>query len=123
MKKIVTLVLLVASTVVMAQKVKIEKGDFKFLAGQTEVNVEFDYSNLKLMKENLTESQYVAERTAELNEKAKGNGDTWAKKWSASKELAWQPKFTELVNVVLSKKKKNITVKSIFLKEFHLYFT
>lgn len=109
MKKIVTLVLLVASTVVMAQKIKIEKGDFKFLSGQTEVNVEFDYSNLKLMKENLTESQYVAERTAELNEKAKGNGDSWAKKWEASKQLAWQPKFTELVNVVLSKKKKNIT--------------
>ncbi|MQP25702.1 hypothetical protein GFJ94_11570 [Flavobacterium sp. LMO8] len=103
------LMLFAASSLTMAQKVKIEKGDFKFLAGQTEVNVEFDYSNLKLMKENLTESQYVAERTAELNKKAKGNGDSWAKKWEASKQLAWQPKFTELVNVVLSKKKKNIS--------------
>ena len=101
--------LFAASSLAMAQKIKTQKGDFKFLAGQKEVNVEFDYSNLKLMKENLTESQYVAERTAELNEKAKGNGDSWAKKWEASKQLAWQPKFTELVNVVLTKKKKNIT--------------
>ena len=55
MKKILMLTLLVTSSLTMAQKTKIESGDFKFLAGVNEVNVEFDYSNLKLMKENLTE--------------------------------------------------------------------
>ena len=33
MKKIVTLVLLMATSLIMAQKTKIESGDFKFLAG------------------------------------------------------------------------------------------
>ncbi|WP_264558296.1 hypothetical protein [Flavobacterium sp. N2270] len=109
MKKIAILAVLLVSSIGMAQKVKVKSGDYKFLAGQKEVNVEFSYENLKLMKEELTEDQYVAERTADLNEKAKGNGDTWAKKWEASKELAWQPKFTELVNIVLTKKKKDLT--------------
>lgn len=108
MKKIVTLVLFIASSVVMAQKTKIESGDFKFLAGIKEVNVEFDYSNLKLMKENLTEEQYVTNRATELNEK-KGVGDIWKKKWQGSKEMIWNPKFLELVNVVSSKEKTNIS--------------
>ena len=108
MKKIVTLVLFIASSVVMAQKTKIESGDFKFLAGVKEVNVEFDYSNLKLMKENLTEEQYVTNRATELNEK-KGVGDIWKKKWEGSKEMIWNPKFLELINVVSSKEKTNIS--------------
>lgn len=108
MKKIVTLVLFIASSVVMAQKTKIESGDFKFLAGVKEVNVEFDYSNLKLMKENLTEEQYVTNRAAELNEK-KGVGDIWKKKWQGSKEMIWNPKFLELINVVSSKENTNIS--------------
>jgi len=100
--------LFAASSLAMAQKIKIQKGDFKFLAGQTEVNVEFDYSNLKLMKENLTEEQYVTNRAAELNEK-KGIGDIWKKKWQGSKEMIWNPKFLELINVVSSKEKTNIS--------------
>jgi len=102
------LTLLVTSSLTMAQKTKIESGDFKFLAGVNEVNVEFDYSNLKLMKENLTEEQYVAKRTTELNEK-KGVGDIWKKKWQGSKEMIWNPKFLELINVVSSKEKTNIS--------------
>lgn len=109
MKKILVLAVLFVSTIALAQKVKVKSGDYKFLAGQSEVNVEFSYDNLKLMKDNLTEAQYVEERTADLNEKAKGNGDSWAKKWEASKELAWEPKFVELVNIVLSKKNKDIS--------------
>ncbi|MBP9848733.1 MAG: hypothetical protein KBC58_04795 [Flavobacterium sp.] len=108
MKKILMLTLLVTSSLTIAQKTKIESGDFKFLAGVNEVNVEFDYSNLKLMKENLTEVQYVANRTTELNEK-KGVGDIWKKKWQGSKEMIWNPKFLELINVVSSKEKTNIS--------------
>jgi len=107
MKKIGLLLLFITSSMVMAQKTKIESGDFKFLAGEKEVNVEFDYSNLKLMKDNLTEEEYVANRAAELNEK-KGIGDIWKKKWQGSKEMIWNPKFLELINVVSAKEKTNI---------------
>lgn len=105
MKKIVGLTfVLFSSLVMMAQKTKIESGNFKFLAGVKEVNVEFDYSNLKLLKENLTEQEYVTKRAAELNEK-KNVGDIWKKKWEGSKEMIWNPKFLELINIVSSKEK------------------
>jgi hypothetical protein len=93
----------------MAQKMEIIKGDFSFLKDQKEINVEFTYDNLKLMDDNLTNDKYVADRVADLNGKSKGNGEIWKKKWYASRELAFEPKFMELVNVVLSKKGKSIT--------------
>lgn len=109
MKKTAILVLLFFTGIAMAQDVEVVKGDFKFLKDQKEVNIEFVYSNLKLMKEEVTEEQYVKERAAELNEKSKGKGDIWKKKWEGSKELIWNLKFLELANVVLSKDKKDLT--------------
>lgn len=108
MKKIILAVLMLVSTLSFSQKMAVEKGGFDFIKNQKEINVEFRYDDLKLMKDNLTEEQYVTERTAELNEKNRGVGDGWKKKWESSKELAWEPKFLELVNVVFSKKKKDI---------------
>ena len=108
MKKIIVLVFVLFTTFVFGQKTKVESGNFKFLAGVKEVNVEFDYSNLKLLKENLTEEEYVTKRAAELNEK-KNAGDIWKKKWHGSKEMIWNPKFLELINVVSSKEKTNIS--------------
>ncbi|KKM73147.1 hypothetical protein LCGC14_1413440, partial [marine sediment metagenome] len=34
----------------------------------------------------------------EAEEKSKGSGNTWKKKWAAAKETVWQPKFLELMN-------------------------
>lgn len=109
MKKITVLTLLLISSFAIAQKMTVKKGDFKFLSGEKDINVEFVYDNLKLMKENLTDEQYVAERKADLNEKARGNGDSWEQKWYSSRELSYEPKFLELVNIVLSKKKKDVS--------------
>jgi hypothetical protein len=109
MKKVLVLALLITSSIVSAQKMEIIKGDFGFLNNQTAVNVDFDYSNLKLMKENKTEAQYISDRAADLNEKTKGVGDVWKKKWEGAKIAIWNPKFLELVNIVLVKKKKELS--------------
>lgn len=109
MKKIAVLALLFVTSLTFAQKVKVEKGDFKALKGQTEVNVVFDYSKLQLLKENLTEAQYVENRVKELNEKNKGNGDIWKKKWEGAKSMIWNPKFLEIANAVSSKEKTGIS--------------
>lgn len=111
MKKLVLVALLFASSMIKAQDMDVIKGDFAFLSGQKEINVEFDYSKLKLLKEDKTEAQYIDERAAELNKKDKGNGETWKKKWAEAKEGIWAPKFLELVNLVLSKEKKDVTFK------------
>ena len=109
MKKIVLAVALVFSGLGFAQKMEVKSGDFKFLNGVKEINVEFNYQNLKLMKENLTDEQYVSERVADLNEKGKGTGDIWKKKWYSSRDLIFENKFLELVNVVLTKEKKDLS--------------
>lgn len=97
MKKVVVLALLMVSSVAMAQKMKVTKGDFGFLKGAKELSVEFNYDNLRLMKDNLTNDEYVEKRAAELNEKNKGNGDRWKRKWDESAEEIWNPKFIELL--------------------------
>lgn len=111
MKKHFIAIILLISACVNAQGVKEVKGSFASLKDQSSVNVEFDYSNLKLLKENYTEAEYIKNRSEELNKKTPGVGDSWIKKWNASKELIWNPKFLELVNVVLVKEKKNIVFK------------
>ena len=109
MKKLVALAVFFVSSFVSAQDMEVVKGDFGFLNGQKEINVEFKYDNLKLMEDNLTDDKYVANRSSELNEKGKGTGDIWKKKWYASRELSFQPKFLELINIVLSKEKQDVS--------------
>lgn len=100
---------LFVSCTMMSQDMKVVRGDFGFLKDQKDINVEFDYSKMTLMKENKSEAQYVEDRTKELNEKSKGIGDIWKKKWNPSKELIWNPKFLELVNIVLLKENKEVS--------------
>lgn len=109
MKKVVLVALLFVSTMISAQKMDVEKGDFAFLNGQTAINIEFDYSGLKLLKENKTEAEYIADRSKELNDKNSGVGEVWKKKWHGAKKAIWEPKFLELVNIVLAKKDKNLS--------------
>jgi hypothetical protein len=98
MKKIALLALFMVSSTVIAQKIDVKNGDFGFLKGQSELNVEFKYDNLKLMKDNISHEEYVSKRVAELNDKNKGTGDAWAKRWASAPEQIWNPKFLELVN-------------------------
>jgi len=104
MKKYFTFLLAVACTSVYSQKIKVEQGGFDFIAGQKEINVEFDYSNMKLMKENFTNDEYVTKRSGDLEKKARGKGKTWEKTWNSSRELIWNPKFLELMNKYVEEK-------------------
>ncbi len=98
MKKLFILTFLACTAITLAQKQKIEKGNFDFLRGQKEINVEFVYDNMKLLKKNLTNDEYVKEHSSELEEKTKGKGKSWEKNWIAARELIYAPKFLELMN-------------------------
>lgn len=104
-KQVILIVALITVVFSYGQKMKVEKGGFDFIKDQKEINVEFVYDNLTLYKDNRTNEQYVKERTAELEEKSRGKGQAWAKKWDSSRELIYAPKFLELVNKYLEKKK------------------
>lgn len=109
MKKFALIALLLVGSLALAQDIKITKGKFDFLKDQKELNVEFTYDNLKLMKENLTNDQYVSQRSAELNKDEKGKGDIWKKKWAAAPEGIWNLKFLELLNKYYGNE-KNVTI-------------
>jgi hypothetical protein len=98
-------VLLLSISSAFAQKLSVVEGSFKNLQGLSKVNVVFHYDNLKLMKENKSEAEYVKERTAELNGKSAGSGDTWAKRWEGAKTSIWEPNFMDLLNKTLTAKK------------------
>lgn len=103
MKKFIPLILVLVCTSIHSQKIKIEQGNFDFIVGQKEVNVEFNYDNMKLLKENFTNEEYIAKRSGDLEEKTRGKGKTWEKTWNSSPELIWNPKFLELMNKYLGK--------------------
>ena len=109
MKKIIILLsALLLTAGASAQKMTVIEGDFKFLKDVKAVNVKFTYDQLKLLKENKTEKQYVEEKTAELNAKNAGTGDTWAKKWKGAKESVWEPNFMDLMAKTVTAKKGTV---------------
>lgn len=95
------------SGVTFAQDMNVIQGNFNFLKNQKEINIEFDYSDFTMMKENKPEAQYVEEHKADLDKKAKGNGNIWQKQWIAAKEQIWTPKFLQIGNIVLNKAHKD----------------
>lgn len=111
MKKIMMIMMIAISAVAVAQKFKIKEGDLKFLKGTETINVVFDYSEMKLLKENYTEEQYIPRRVEELNKKVDGSGEIWKKQWARSKEELWNPKFITIFNKTLEKEGLNTKVK------------
>lgn len=112
MKKLLSLMLAATvSVMTIAQKVKFQTGDLKFLKGVETLNVVFDYADMKLLKENYTEAQYIPRRIEELNKKVEGSGEIWKKQWERSKEELWNPKFITVFNKTLEKEGVNTKLK------------
>ncbi|MDC7994710.1 hypothetical protein [Altibacter sp. HG106] len=97
-KGLLLIAAIMVSQMVISQKLKVEQGDFDFFEGLDQINVEFIYDNMTLYKDNRSNEEYMAERSAELEEKTRGSGKTWEKKWIGSRDLIYEPKFLELMN-------------------------
>lgn len=95
MKKLFTLLLVIATTLSYAQKIKIIEGDLSALKGQTSLNTEFTYSPMGVGKYP-DEKDYITKRKAELNEKEAGRGDKWEASWISDRKERFEPQFREL---------------------------
>jgi len=104
-KQLILFAFLLSSVMIYSQKMKVQNGGYDFIKDQKEINVEFVYDNMKLLKKNLSNEQYMKEHSAELEEKTRGKGKSWEKSWIASRELIYSPKFLELMNRYLEKEK------------------
>jgi hypothetical protein len=104
MKKNILLFLFVSTAFALnAQKFKVTEGSLSDLKGETSFNVRFTYNNMFVGTK--TESQFIADKTAEYNSKEPGKGTTWAKAWVKDRSTLFEPKFMEL----FSKSKFSIT--------------
>ncbi|HKH59705.1 MAG TPA: hypothetical protein VKA49_02680 [Flavitalea sp.] len=98
MKMIKLLGLLVAMSIslgISAQRIKLVEGDLSVLNSEQNINTEFTYDNMKVGKYE-KEADYVSDKTASLNKKEPGRGDTWAKAWVSDRKERFEPKFNEL---------------------------
>jgi len=104
-KNLLAVLFLCVTLSVTAQDFQEERGNLSFLKDQKVVNVEFKYDNLRLMKDNVTEKEYVDERREFLNNRNKGEGDNWLKKWEGARETFWEPKFLDLMRRTVTESK------------------
>jgi hypothetical protein len=97
LKTILATLLVLGVTAVQAQKIKVINGDLSFLKGQSEVLLEYDYSEMSVGKFD-KEEDYVNKKVTEYNEAEAGRGDTWKDNWEGDREGRYHPKFEELLN-------------------------
>ncbi len=106
MKKLLILVMISASSLILAQKMKVLSGNFDFLKGEKELNVKFDFSNATFYKEKMTESQYLDKRAKEIaSDKGEAEVEKWKADWKYSKETTFVDKFLASMN-------KNVAIKT-----------
>jgi hypothetical protein len=98
MKRIGVFVLLsaflLAAGSLAAQKLK--SGELAILKGQSVVNVQYDYSQMKVGKKNADD--YVKDGIEDRNKKKPGSGDEWAVKWKSDRTERFQPTFEKNFN-------------------------
>jgi hypothetical protein len=85
-----------------ACKVILKSGDLAFLKSEKKINLQYDYSTLKVGAYN-SEEDFVKDKVKDLNEKEKGKGDKWRQSWDNAKNVRYKPKFEELFNKGMAK--------------------
>ncbi len=102
MLSLILIQLLIAGSMLNAQKISVKKGDLGFLKGQKSLLVTFDYSNMAVGKFD-KEEDYIAKKVEDYNKSEAGKGDKWREAWKNDRASRYEPKFEELFNEYTSK--------------------
>lgn len=113
MKKVLVLsvaLVLVASTM-SAQKIRKVSGDFAKVAGETELNVEYDYSDMAV-GDYPKEAEYISYKKGEITKKdGAEKAQKWEDGWFGARKSTYEPNFEELANkrgnIVVAKNNNN----------------
>jgi len=84
--------LLFFSISAFSQEVDLTKGDLSILKGETTINIEFTYEKMSV-GDFSKEADYIKKKRDEYNEKEKGSGEIWARKWEEDKAKLFGAKF------------------------------
>ncbi|MDX1277509.1 hypothetical protein [Oceanihabitans sediminis] len=91
------ILILFCTTFMVAQKGKIQEGDWKNLKGITKYNLVFDYSNLEIPKYD-NEEEFLKDKMKKREDKEAGAGERFKESWFADRENRYEPKFIESFN-------------------------
>lgn len=106
MKKIFFLLLITLSVGLIAQRVRVVSGDYKFLKDQKFLKVVFKFEGVTFAKKKISEDQYIKDRMEDIEHASgKEEAEKWRKDWEYSKEKSFQDKFLASWN-------KNIDIKA-----------
>ena len=98
MKNLFTLlVLLLSTTLLIAQKAKISEGKFSNLKGITEFNLEFDYTDVQIPKYK-SEEEFLQDKMEKRDEKEPGSGEKFKQDWFDDRHEQYEPKYEESFN-------------------------
>jgi len=104
----------VATTTFAQNQINFESGNFDFLKGQTEVNVQLKFENPLFQADNYTEAQYLERRKTEtVAKKGEESWRRWDEEWQKHKESVFLDKFIDGLNAKAKKIKfsKDATTK------------
>jgi hypothetical protein len=98
MKKLLSIIaLLLLTSVVYSQRVKVTEGDFKALKGISQYDLKFDYDGVMIPKYD-SEEDFLADKMAKREEKKPGDGERFKKDWFGDRDAHYEPKFVESFN-------------------------
>ncbi|MDQ1160376.1 hypothetical protein QE422_000744 [Chryseobacterium sp. SORGH_AS 447] len=100
MKKLVFAFFVFLTGMIFGQKMKVTSGNFDFLKGQTELNLQMDYSHVEFYKENMNEVEYIAKQQKDIQKAGKSPDEfeKWKKDWEYSKNTQFVDKFLASMN-------------------------
>jgi len=101
------LAMLTGTSVGYGGMIKLQSGSLDFLRGETQVNVEYSYENMRVGK-FAREQDYIDQKVADYNKKEAGRGDSWRRTWVEDRGQRYQPKFEELINKYLADRKSSL---------------
>ncbi|REC48305.1 hypothetical protein [Chryseobacterium pennipullorum] len=111
MKKLLLLMVISIMTTAFGQeKIAVVSGNLGVLKGQTEVNVELKFDNVLLMKENITEAQYLENRKRDVLANPKKGEVEW-QKWIAEWERYKKEEYVQSFAKGLNKSNKETAFK------------
>ena len=94
--KLITICMFALATVAYSQKPKVISGNVKILKGEKEINLQYDYSNMKVG--GLDEADYLDQKAADREKKKPGSGEKFKQEWVNNRATRFEPKFEELLN-------------------------
>ncbi|PHS64902.1 MAG: hypothetical protein COB12_07445 [Flavobacterium sp.] len=94
-----TFTLLLNTSSILAQHIKIDKKTLSFLATEKNINIVFSYDGLVFNENNLPEKEYLIEISKKLKDSGKDNQvKGLMERYQTSKDSLWPHRFTTTLN-------------------------